>query len=340
MCFYLFIKKKGNSLSKILITCLLIDWALFISGALILFLPNHSALFYDTGHILNLVIFLAAPILYIHFNTLFERNYKLLRQIPVHALPFLIVFSYIIYQTFIQRITGLVFYPRAIFLISLLFIQNIIYYYIIYKKLKRIPYGNGNKPKLSVYRFLILSAMILFSLELIIFVSWNLMEHLAICIYITGILFAAAFIIINSLVIFSLINPDIMLGAEKYTGYMISDEELDKSMVAIENHIDNNKIFLDPLISLERLSKNLRIPEKKLSQIINQASGLNFNDFINKYRILYAKKLIENCKDKKVIEIAFECGFNSKSTFNTAFKRHIGYTPTQYKENLLSSTKV
>jgi hypothetical protein len=126
--FYLFIKKKGNTLSKILISCLLFIWSVFIAGALILITPGHSLLLYDAGHILNLVIFLAGPVLFIHFNALFDYDFKFSGKTLIHAFPFFIVIAYITYQTFIQKIIGIVFYPRAIYLISALFVQNIIYF--------------------------------------------------------------------------------------------------------------------------------------------------------------------------------------------------------------------
>jgi AraC-like DNA-binding protein len=94
---------------------------------------------------------------------------------------------------------------------------------------------------------------------------------------------------------------------------------------------------MDPLLSLERLSKSVRIPERILSQVINQSSGLNFNDFINKYRTEHAQKLLKDEPNKKVLEVAYECGFNSKTTFNSAFKKFTGQTPSEFKKNLTSA---
>jgi len=62
--------------------------------------------------------------------------------------------------------------------------------------------------------------------------------------------------------------------------------------------------------------------------------GQNFYDFINRYRILEAKQLLTNPKDPKitVLEVLYEVGFNSKSSFNTLFKKYTGLTPTEFRK--------
>jgi AraC-like DNA-binding protein len=333
--FHLFIKKKGNLQNKILIGTLLIIWGIFISGASILLTP--SGLFLsDVGHLMNLTIFLVAPVLYIYFCTIFKTQYKITFKVIYHAIPFLLIFAYIFSEIIIQRKLRYVFYPTAIYLISFLFAQNIIYYFLILKELKKVNSERKEKSKLNLFRILLLSTISLFLLKSVIFIIWNILKYTEICIFITGIFFIVVFIIVNFMVLFSLNNPDALTGTLKYQGNLLSEEELSAYLSSINTSLDENKLFTNPQISLLRLSKNLRISEKLLSQVINQASGLNYNDFINKFRINYALEMIKKEKSKKILEIAYECGFNSKTTFNTAFKKFTGVTPSQFRENLSS----
>jgi AraC-like DNA-binding protein len=71
-----------------------------------------------------------------------------------------------------------------------------------------------------------------------------------------------------------------------------------------------------------------------LSFAINNGFGKNFNDFINELRIEEVKSRMERSGDAGLLAIAFESGFNSKATFNRAFKKFTGLTPREYQENL------
>jgi len=68
-----------------------------------------------------------------------------------------------------------------------------------------------------------------------------------------------------------------------------------------------------------------------LSQIINESKNINFYDYVNSYRISEAKDLLSSNCDKTILEILYEVGFNSKSAFNTAFKKFTSVTPSKYK---------
>ncbi|MES9930149.1 MAG: helix-turn-helix domain-containing protein, partial [Candidatus Thiodiazotropha sp. 6PDIVS] len=73
-----------------------------------------------------------------------------------------------------------------------------------------------------------------------------------------------------------------------------------------------------------------------LSQVINEQSGYNFFDFINRYRVDEAKRCLTTPSGQSnVLSIALDSGFNSKSAFYTAFKRHTGQTPSQYRKSSL-----
>jgi len=98
--------------------------------------------------------------------------------------------------------------------------------------------------------------------------------------------------------------------------------------------MDDEKPYLDPFLNIKMLKKKLSIQAHQLSQVINTSFSKNFFDFINSYRVEESKKLLTKYspQEKTILEILYDCGYNSKSVFNTAFKKHTGLTPTQYRE--------
>ena len=101
---------------------------------------------------------------------------------------------------------------------------------------------------------------------------------------------------------------------------------------AIEQLIIKDNIYKNPEITLPDLAKKLKTNIAVVSKTINQGFGLNFNDFINNYRIEAVKEMFAKGEHKKstLIGIAYDCGFNSKATFNRAFKKNTGLSPKDY----------
>ncbi|MDO9512150.1 MAG: AraC family transcriptional regulator [Bacteroidales bacterium] len=102
--------------------------------------------------------------------------------------------------------------------------------------------------------------------------------------------------------------------------------------------MDENKPFLEPSINLTSLSRLLNMNADNLSNILNTQLNMNFFDFINHYRIQEFKVLVKKADLKKhtIIGIAWDCGFNSKATFNRQFKNSTGLTPTQFVKKVSS----
>lgn len=107
----------------------------------------------------------------------------------------------------------------------------------------------------------------------------------------------------------------------------------------IENIIKTNKLFLNPHLSLRKIAKKVNLSTGYISQLINKHSKLNFNDYVNTLRVEEAKKLLadNNFKNYTIHAIGLETGFNSKSSFYTAFKKHTQMTPTEYKKSVQNS---
>lgn len=103
------------------------------------------------------------------------------------------------------------------------------------------------------------------------------------------------------------------------------------------NHLmevmEQEKPYTDPDLTLKELSDHVKIPVYLLSRLINRYSGSNFFNFINGFRVEEVKKRLgdERFKELGLLNIALDCGFSSKTTFNTIFKKTTGMTPSQYR---------
>jgi AraC-like DNA-binding protein len=102
---------------------------------------------------------------------------------------------------------------------------------------------------------------------------------------------------------------------------------------AVENLMQQEHLFLDPNLTLASLSKRLKVSSQKLSMVVNSLSGTNFNEYINRYRVTHAQQILKDPSrsNLNIAAIAYDCGFNSLSTFNTAFKKNTGKTPSGFR---------
>ncbi|KQB42601.1 helix-turn-helix domain-containing protein [Flavobacterium aquidurense] len=115
---------------------------------------------------------------------------------------------------------------------------------------------------------------------------------------------------------------------------LIPDVELQEMKLILIDVMNTKKPFLDPELSVFKLASQLDISSHQLSYIINKGFDENFYHFINRYRIEEAKKMIQdpNMQHLSLIGIAFEVGFNSKTVFNTTFKKTTNQTPSEFKK--------
>ncbi len=100
--------------------------------------------------------------------------------------------------------------------------------------------------------------------------------------------------------------------------------------------LEGTKLYLDNDLSLAQLAKESRASVHHLSQFLNEELGQSFQDYINQQRIAEAKIILKEQQHLKIEEVAHLAGFNSKSTFNTAFKKISGITPSEYRRSILS----
>ncbi|QBY04121.1 AraC family transcriptional regulator [Thalassotalea sp. HSM 43] len=105
----------------------------------------------------------------------------------------------------------------------------------------------------------------------------------------------------------------------------------------IESLMRSNKPYLNSDISIESLAEQLQMSSKELSMTVNRHFQLNFYEFINMYRIEEAKNILITHPDTAITEVIYQVGFNSKSVFNTAFKKSVGMTPSRYRKSHLNN---
>lgn len=125
----------------------------------------------------------------------------------------------------------------------------------------------------------------------------------------------------------------------KYEKSTLTDGKAAAVLTDLRRRMETQKPYLNPELTLQDLADNLGISTHHLSQVLNSAVGQSFYDFINAARIEAVKTLLLNPRKQNltIIAIAYECGFNSKAAFQTAFKKHTGQTPSEFRKlHLLS----
>lgn len=136
------------------------------------------------------------------------------------------------------------------------------------------------------------------------------------------------------------VTPEVFFSPQakrKYRKYTLSGAQKKTYLERLESIMQKEKPFLDPDLTLSTLSKITSIPERHLSQVINESLGKNFYDYINGFRIRESiRYLIDSPVEKNILEILFDVGFNSKTTFNVSFKKQTGMSPSEYKKSILT----
>ncbi|WP_445747797.1 helix-turn-helix domain-containing protein [Polaribacter sp.] len=113
------------------------------------------------------------------------------------------------------------------------------------------------------------------------------------------------------------------------------NEDTKRLFNTIKKLLLDKKLFTEPKLTVEFLANEADVNATKLSNTIKQISDKNFNDFINEFRVDFAKQLLidETYKNYTITAIGLESGFNSKSAFYATFKKHTGFTPSDFQKN-------
>lgn len=113
-----------------------------------------------------------------------------------------------------------------------------------------------------------------------------------------------------------------------------ANPKLDEIVHKIKTVMEEEKLYQEPELTLQHIADKLQFPTYQVSQAINDGLKKSFYELVNGYRVDKAKLLLLNPKNRNytILSVGFEAGFNSKTTFNTVFKKFTGQTPTQFRD--------
>jgi AraC-like DNA-binding protein len=125
----------------------------------------------------------------------------------------------------------------------------------------------------------------------------------------------------------------------KYQKTGLPANKIEEIITKVISEMELGKIYRAPELTLQQLADKLEYPSYQVSQAINDGLKKNFYDLVNGYRVEEAKRLLMNPKSRNytILSVGLDAGFNSKTTFNTVFKKFTGMTPSDYREKQLAN---
>lgn len=135
-------------------------------------------------------------------------------------------------------------------------------------------------------------------------------------------------------------RPAIAKLEQKYTKSGLTASQMERYKHRLEVLMRSEKVYCRTDLTLPKLASLVDCSVNHLSQVINSGIGMNFFDYLNQYRVEHAMKLLgqQDGQRQSVLNIAFTVGFNSNSSFYTAFKKASGQTPAQYRQSQIITT--
>jgi AraC-like DNA-binding protein len=132
------------------------------------------------------------------------------------------------------------------------------------------------------------------------------------------------------------VKPDDRASKQKYQKSTLSEEQAKKYLEKVNQLLNSERIYLNPELTIQNVSEKLDIPKHHLTESLNTYMGKSFYTLINEYRIDSFKKMAadKNNKHLTLLALAYDSGFNSKSSFNMVFKNYTGLTPSQYMKSI------
>lgn len=305
------------------------------------------------------------PILFYYTKSLInENNIKLFPWVSVHTFPFFTALLFFIFDFyFLSPQEKLIYYEReslgttsipiyiAEFFINFSVpIYSIASLYLLKNHLKKIKQNFSTTKNIDLHWLkVVLICMIIISFVSVL--MGLLSDYLNFITYQDGdnILYISITIVIYFLGYYGIkqkpifINSNILLEEDntkttkpKYENSSLKSATKDYLIQHLENYMEEKKPYLTENLTLKQLADGLEILPNNLSQIINEGYNKNFFQFVNEYRVIEVKRMLSDPKYShySILGIAYECGFNSKSTFNSIFKKMVGNTPSEYKNNI------
>jgi AraC-like DNA-binding protein len=307
---------KGNRTTNYLFAFLVFVLTLRVSKSIIL---TYSDGIHDFLLTIGLSGFMAiGPAYYLYTQSIIKRKFTLSSKDSIHLLP-AIIFTFLWVKLDFIRTNGDVWH---------LFYRSILLQYMIYIVLSVQTFNALKDSHPKIRRDLSIIGWFL----LAIWFSYALNE-------VAGFPYISGAILYSLLIYFSiiiLINKGFLIDmtAPKYAKSGVDETVTSKLAENLVRILSDESIITDSQLSMKKLSKLLNASPHATSQVLNEATGFTFFELIADRRISIACKKLLNNKEEPIAQIAYGVGYNSLSAFNTAFKKQMNVTPSQYrKEN-------
>lgn len=341
--FFVISQRKGRKLSSILLSFFLLSNSLYIIDFILPTIEDLLKISLDWFHQIGFAFgFLFGPLIYLFICSITKKNYKLSPKESWHFLLFVISFIIVISRISIPReleisVLNLQLFPYLI--MCILVIRN-------YRNEIREYYSFIDKINLTWLLYVVVGFFLMWFIDLISFILFEFgVNNLYLFNDLTFISILINFIFAILIFYKALQQPQFLfdltddMKIHKYESSKLSREEKEKFLKQIEDYFVREKPYLNPSLTIKDVADATNINSKYISQVINESLNKNFYDFINSYRVKEAMEqlLINGGKEKTILEILYDSGFNSKSAFNTAFKKNTGFTPTEFRHQNITA---
>lgn len=340
------INRKANVLLG-LVTFIIVFWNIWILS-LDFQITNYLPHFYLIPLNYSLVL---GPLLYLYVKKITNFNYTLSKKDSIHFLPLLIeltIHFIISRDALVNNVIGVETdaYLKIMPIVQFLAIVSIVIYCIYalkaiksYHSWLNNNYSNNDAYNLRwLYRLLIVFAIFWF-----IWVPFTIIDYVIFDFQLGIGDYSPIYVLLSIITIWisaeAFLRPEvILLEANKQNSIDKENppEEITKKASWLKEQMATNLFYLNSELTLKSLADNLNIHPNVLSKIINDGLDKSFSDFINEYRVnaIIDKLHSGNYNHITLLGISFECGFNSKTTFNRVFKNIKGITPLNYKKSI------
>lgn len=282
--------------------------------------------------ILSSILFLYAPFLYFYARYLVSKQQVNVKKDIIHFTPFIAYFIYNCVQVISPFESEMASYS-----VTVAYHLQTIGYTIFAFRLLTLKGDKSNQQQWIQY--------LLFSFILVwaMFLSKNISDVLgynSVSLTFKFIGIVSLLMLANLTLVMAVYSPETFFKGLR----IIKNSKSDNRIITKENYqkilamMSNKELYTNPSLKIADLSNELGFSERNTSLLIKTYHGGNFYDFLNSFRIEEAKRLFIEKQDSLTIsEVIYEVGFNSKSVFNTTFKKKEGLTPTQFKKSVVNS---
>lgn len=360
LAFFLATVKTEHKLSNRLFAAFLVLTAIDTSGVLFQLVWKGPS---NIGMFRGLLAFLQIPTLYVYVLSVSYSDFKLKPKQLFHFVPFIIANALLIPRFYgVDLDSKIRFLQNASSMFEFQFnhifihIQMVIYFIAVFRilrKTKKLYLENYTGEGVKIYDWLFQFTWALSFFYAIALVKnvFKFSEHPDVSEWLKILLLVVYFGIICWYLFKALSNPDLFrkinsklklveeIVSEEKNESEITGKEQEKyqdELLQLKKYMEEEKPFLNPTLTIQDISNNIAVPVRDLSLLINHKLNQHFYDFVNTYRIQQAMIMLKDPTKSKytILEILYAVGFNSKSSFNTAFKKQTKTTPTAYRKLL------